>query len=330
MLEEAGVELVPFHSSGYYTSGITLCLKDDDFFEIYKNDHDIIMTGSCGLPEYPMTQIKDTPIVQTIHYVSGVDNSYNISRVLHISEFSRDMWLSCGGDEERVEMISHPISIPEYNKINIREKLGIDSNVVLFGMHQRDNDRIYSPIPLYAYKLIEDDEVAFCLLGGSKKYREQAEELGLQHVYFLDSTDDNDVIYSFLEALDVYAHGRMDGELNSTALAEAMAFSLPIITSPSQFNGHLEVVKDNGFIASGIRDYAEAMIALKNEELRKTMGEESLRIFEKKYEMNEQMNNIMRIFDEVLEDPYPNPERRKMIDEIQQEVYAEKNGESKI
>ena len=59
------------------------------------------------------------------------------------------------------------------------------------------------------------------------------------------------------------------------------------------------------------------------------MGAESLKTFYKKYEMNEQMNNIMRIFDEVIEDPYPNPERRKMIDEIQQEVYAEKSEEAR-
>lgn len=283
-----------------------------NFFNVYRNNYDIILTGSCGYPEEPMTKIKNVPIIQSIHYVSGVDNQYNISRVLHISEFSKRMWVKKGGDIKRVEMISHPIQIPEYNKVNLRKYFEIDEETIVFGFHQRNDNYIFSDIPLNAYKKVESEKTAFLICGGSTKYREQAKNLKLKHCFFLPFTDQDDIIYSFLETINIYAHGRYDGELNSTALAEAMAFGLPIITHPSSlFNGHLEIIRENGYVAYNVNEYASYLkYVMEQPGVLEKCSKASKQIFQEKYSLNGQMRNLIRIFDEVLKNPYPNPIRR--------------------
>lgn len=299
--------------------------KKSTFFDVYKDNYDVIITGSCGLAEDPLIKIKDTPILQSIHYVSGADNQYNISRVLHISKFSRQMWINKGGDDSRSVMISHPIIIPSYKKINFREKFGIKTNSVVFGLHQRNNDYIFSPIPLEAYSRIETDNTAFILCGGSDKYRDQARELNLKKCYFIPATDDPDVLYSFLESIDVYTHGRYDGELNSTALAEAMFYKLPIVTHTSKvYNGHLEVIDGNGVVCNNLDEYVSALESLKNnKELRKSMGDISFEKFAEKYNESAQINNIEQIIADVLNNPYQGRKFNFFRDEIKRTLRIE-------
>lgn len=305
------VNLIPYHCEKVEAKRRYVYERNNNFFEVFQGG-DIVLTGSSGFTEQILEHIKSIPIVQTIHYVDGADNQYNISRVLHISEFSKNMWIKKGGDKSRIEMISHPIIIPQYKKIDIRKKFNISTNDFVFGLHQRDNDYIFSEIPLEAYAKIENEHTAFIVCGGSKKYRAQAKKLRLKKVFFLDATDSNDVIYSFLESLNVYAHGRFDGELNSTALAEAMYFGLPIITHPSEvYNGQLEVIDGNGYVAKNPDEYAEKMKELMlHEDVYNACKQKSKKIFIKKYDPDVQINNLMEIFDDVLCNPFPHKLRR--------------------
>jgi glycosyltransferase involved in cell wall biosynthesis len=311
------VNLFPYHCDKVESKKRYVYERNTNFFDVFQGA-DLILTGSSGFTEQILEHIKNIPIVQTIHYVEGADNQYNISRVLHISEFSKNMWIKKGGDKNRTLMISHPIIIPQYNMIDVRNKLGISESDFVFGLHQRDNDYIYSEIPLNAYAKVENDHTAFVLCGGSYKYREQAKRLGLRKAYFLDATDSNDIIYSFLESIDVYTHGRFDGELNSTAIAEAMYFGLPVITHPSSvFNGQLEIIDGNGFIANDCDEYAEKMrLLLNNKEVYATCSEASKVMFLKKYDSSEQMKIITDIFEDVLKNPYPDKIRRRYLSVI--------------
>ena len=309
------VNLIEYHGD-YYTKWRYICLRNTDFWQKYKGGYDLIQLGRCGYPDDIISRIKDTPIVDSIHWVAGACNSYNISRVMHISEFSREVWVKKGGDKRRVEMISLPLFLPEFQFTDIRASLGLEPDRFLFGFHQANRDDIFSDIPLKAYKEIEDDTNAFVLCNGSRKYREQAKELGLKNIYFYDYLKDDNEFYSVIKSLDVYAHGRFDGELNSAAIAEALSFGLPVVTHPSDyFNGHLEVVTDNGFVAKDYKEYAGYMRKLQNDvELRKKCSDASYRIFHEKYEFNVQMSRIMEIYDGVLANPYPNKGRRVMLD----------------
>lgn len=313
-LKNNRVNLIPYQCEKVEAKKRIVYQRKSNFSQKFKGA-DLILTGSSGFSEEILFNIKNIPIVQTIHYVDGADNQYNISRVLHISEFSKNMWVKKGGDRLRVGMISHPIIIPKYEKIDIRKKFGIRDDDFVFGLHQRKSDYIFSDIPLNAYKKIENEHTAFIICGGSEKYRNQAKELQLKNIYFIDATDSNDVIYSFLSSIDVYAHGRFDGELNSTALAEAMFFGLPIITHPSDvYNGHLEVIDENGYIAEDVEEYSEKMnLLMKDKAVFRKCSVESKKMFLRKYDPDEQMSNIMAIFDEVLMNPYPHKIRRRWL-----------------
>ena len=45
--------------------------------------------------------------------MGGIDNQYNISRVMHITKWSRDRWIFKGGDKNRAVLVSHPMIIDE-------------------------------------------------------------------------------------------------------------------------------------------------------------------------------------------------------------------------
>ncbi|MGI8684757.1 MAG: hypothetical protein ACR2MO_06670 [Acidimicrobiales bacterium] len=57
------------------------------------------------------------------------------------------------------------------------------------------------------------------VLGGSSLYRDQARRNGLGRTHFLDPTADGVSISRFLNTLDVFIHGRRDGETFGTVLA---------------------------------------------------------------------------------------------------------------
>lgn len=272
--------------------------------------------GRYGSGESFLEAVKGTPIVDSIHYVSGIDNSYHISRVMQISEFSREMWKEKGGDDTRSVIISLPLFLPDFNFTDIRPKLGLQHDTFIYGFHQANRDEIFSEIPLLAYKEVENDRNAFVICNGSRKYRTQAQSLGLKNIYFFDYLANDDEFYSVIKSFDVYAHGRKDGELNSAAIAEALSFGLPVITHPSDdFNGHLEVVKDNGFVASDVKEYAKCMKELEeNKELREKCGRASRKLFETKYNLKAQIDNIIKIYEDVLQNPYPNKGKRIFLD----------------
>lgn len=320
-MEDNDVNLI-YYRGKYNNRFGYVSLQETDFFSVFKYDYDIIQNGRCGTPQEPFINIRNIPIIDSLHYISGVDNQYNIARVMHISEFSREMWVRMGGDKRRVVMISNPLYLPPFEYTDIRESLGLSKDTFLFGFHQADRDEIFSDIPLRAYKEVEDDSNAFILCNGSKRYREQAMELGLKNIYFYDYLKDDNEFYSVLKSLDVYTHGRKDGELNSAAIAEALSLGIPVISHPSNdFNGHLEVIDGNGFVAKDSKEYAKFMTLLENDkELRNKCGKESLRIFEERYEFNEQMNWIISIYQDVLKNPYPNKLRRRLFDMKQQSV----------
>lgn len=76
----------------------------------------------------------------------------------------------------------------------------------------------------------------------------------------IPSVSSSEEINSFLSCLNIFAHGRSDGEVCSSAIIEAMANDLPIITHPSMYNnGHITQVKNCGIVANSIEQYAYAM-----------------------------------------------------------------------
>lgn len=280
-------------------------LGTDFWLKFDESKYDIIQAGRFGKPTYPFTKIRKTPIVDSLHILAGVDNQYNIARVLQISEWSAKKWIRMGGDASRVVLVSHPMEI-NYTGGDLRSELGLEGKFV-FGFHQRNDDAIFSPWPLAAYKSIENSNTVFVLLGGGKAYRQQASELGLKNVIFLDHSGDIQRIYKFLATLNVYAHGRKDGEVNSTAMAEAMFFGLPIVSHISKINnGHVECIGAAGRVVDTLEQYCDELKKLKdNCAYWREISAKSRQQFIAKYDLNGQMNIIERVYQDVVSNPYP-------------------------
>lgn len=308
---KAGVKLIEFKVGAKDITKRTHDWVDTNFWEVFQqNKYNIIQTGRAGAPEYPFTKIKNTPIVDSIHFLGGVDNQYNISKVMHITKWSADRWVRFGGDKNRVVLVSHPMIVNGSIGKSLRDELGLQ-NKTIFGFHQRDSDEIYSDIPLIAFREIEDETNHFIIMGGSKLYREQAKNLGIKNITFLDFSGDREKIYSFLKSLDIYAHGRKDGEVNSTAMAEALYFGLPVISHKSEIhNGHVECIGDAGIVVDSTDDYVKALNLYSDPKYRKEKRDLAKKRFQDLYEENGQMRNIVNIYMDVVNNPYPNKIKR--------------------
>ena len=235
-----------------------------NFWDLFKEDkYDLVLGARAGHKEYPFYLIEKTPIIEFVTLPGMSDNQKNICKSIHISKFQLDTWLRVGGDISKAEVIPLFAELPSIDTPgNLREELGIPENAFVFGMHQRPDDGIFSPVPLDAYSRVEKQDsvsVSFILLGGSSKYVDQAKSLGLKNFHRLEPTGDYIRIAKFLSTLNVYTHGRADGETFSLSIAEGMSFGLPIISHAAPAMGHVETIGNGGIIANTLEEYVSEM-----------------------------------------------------------------------
>lgn len=279
-----------------------------DFFSFFKEEEfDIVQTCRSGHKEFPFVRIKNVPIVDIIALSSGSDNQYNISRVIHLCNWSKDSWVKRGGDISRAKIISLPINTEDDEGSDMVKFLGLDNKFV-FGMHQRVSDDIFSDVVLEAYSKIETQNTYFILMGGSNKYKLQAKDLKIKNILFLDSTGDLKVIFKFLRTLDVYSHGRKDGEVNSQAIAEALYTGLPIVSHKSKINnGHIECIGNAGKVVNNVFEYGEEMKKLiSDRDYFLYRSNWALKVFGENYELNGQINKYIKLYQDVYTNPFPN------------------------
>ena len=231
-----------------------------NFWDLFDEEkYDVIKTGRSGHPEYPFTLINKTPIVDSIHLSGMAENKHNTVKTVLISKEQRDRWIMSGGPADKAVIIPNPLRIPDVGDINYREEFGWQDKFI-FGLHQRRDNHIFSPIPLEAYDEIEDDNTAFLLLGGSENYQKQAKDLGLKNFKHLPPVGELEPIHKFLNTLNVFAHGRSDGEQCSCAIIEAMSHGLPVISHIAPSMGQLEQIGDAGKVTNSYQEYSEVMV----------------------------------------------------------------------
>lgn len=266
------VKLVKF-SVGF--KNITVPTHDwinTNFWDVFKEeDFDIVQTARAGHPEYPFVHIKNTPIVDLITLPGMADTQVNIAKSVHISNFQRESWVKAGGPEHISTVIPLLTEFPRQanpvvDKPNNRKFFKGKKIQTVFGMHQRPDDGIYSSIPLDAYSRVEsffdgpDNDVGFVIMGGSKLYQKQAKELGLKNFEHVPESGDYEDILSFLENIDVFAHGRADGETYGMAIAEAIYCGLPVISHEAPAMGHWETMNGCGAMTRDVVGYANNLI----------------------------------------------------------------------
>jgi glycosyltransferase involved in cell wall biosynthesis len=220
----------------------------------------------------------------------------NVYKTVLISNEQRNKWISAGGDENKSIIISNPVFCP---KTSLKYKF---DNKFVYGLHQRSDESIFSHIPLEAYKKIESDSTMFLLLGGSNKHKQQASNLGIKNIQFIPTTPDLLEIHKFLNSLNVYAHGRADGEQCSTAIIEAMSHGLPIVSHFATSNGHVEQISNAGKVVNTVEEYSNILLALKDDKRYYDECSKNCKIrYENEYSIDAIMNKYCNLFKEATQ-----------------------------
>jgi glycosyltransferase involved in cell wall biosynthesis len=291
-LRKNNVNLIKFDVEAKDITQNTHPWVNTNFWELFDEEkYDVIISARAGDPEYPFTKITNKPLIFFITLNAGVDNQQNIFKNVLISRWSAKQWLSKGGDEKR-HIVLPLLREAEDKELTHKVK---NNEIFSFGFHQRASDPIFSEVPLKAYKKVMSNETAFKILGGSKLYSQQAKDLNLINFEQYEHTGEEEKIYEFLQSLDVFAHGRKDGETFGLVLTEAMNCGLPLLSHKSSNNAQVEVVGNAGkvFHRKNIYGYAYEMHRLKsNKDYYEQISNNSKNRYKTKYsfEMNIQSN----------------------------------------
>lgn len=300
-MENTNVKLVKFDVEFKDVTTSTHDWVNTNFWEFFnEDDFDIIQTGRAGHPEYPFTLINKTPIIDSIHLAGMAENKSNTKMTILVSERQREEWISSGGNKEKSISLPGPIIIPDNITESYRDTLNLENKFV-FGIHQRNDDGIFSPIILESYKKIESDKTCFIILGGSDRYRKQSKDLGIKNIIFMDTTSDVSEIHKFLGTLDVYAHGRSDGEQCSGAITEALSHGLPVVSHVAPSMGHLDQIDDAGLVVNNVEEYSEEMKKLMTEpEYKQMRSKNAKKRYESVYSVDSIMDEYIKICKKVL------------------------------
>jgi hypothetical protein len=218
--------------------------------------YDIIQTAGAGrLSAY--FRRSPVAVVNTVTLLEGVEFAKPVIHTVLLSEWQRKKWVNRGGRKDESSVIPIPVQKPVENPGNLRDDLEITAGAVVAGFHQRGDDAIASDIPLRAFKALEDDGYYFIIMGGGKVYQKQAFELGLRNIRFVPYSSSWPDICRFLATLDIYAHGRKDGETFGACLAEALAHGLPCLSHRVKGGGNaqVETIGDAGYVAKNFVEY---------------------------------------------------------------------------
>ena len=260
-VESYGIRTIPIHVDAYDNSS-KRWIGSNVWDVIDPKAYDAVQTARYGYSEFPFTDIRGTKLIDSIHG-DLCDHVSKVERSILLCKWQADKWVASGGNASKISIIPSLVYVPNLATSTMRQRLGIPKDAFVYGMHQRNDDGIFSPVSLQAYSQVQQKNTYFVLLGGSQKHRDMVVDLKLENVVFLDFTSNVEEIHDFLGGLDVYTHSRSDGEVCSASIIEAMYHGLPVVTHPAQNMGHLEQIDGCGKMTYSIEEYVKEMVALR-------------------------------------------------------------------
>jgi hypothetical protein len=311
-MRRAGVNLIRFEVGAKDVTTPTHEWLDTNFWGLFDQDaYDFVQTAKAGPAEYPYYRMR-LPVVEYLTLSAGVDRSPNIALSINLSQWQRRQWVLAGGDVSKTDVIYVPAE-PPASALDLRTELGIPVEDQVIGFHQRAQEEIFSPVPLEAFARVASPTRHFALLGGAQRYREQALALGLENVHFLDHRDASmtdhrgasERISRFLNTLDVFAHGRADGETFGAVLAEAMMHGRPCLSHRSEVaNAQPETMGPAGLFALDGDDYAEKLdLLLTDHDLAARLAAKARPHAERYYSLPSCVQRLEAAYDRVMGRP---------------------------
>lgn len=101
-------------------------------------------------------------------------------------------------------------------------------------------------------------------MGGDPQYQAYVQERKLKNVLFVNSSSSVENIHKFLNTLNVFAHSRLDGEVCSACIIEALSHGLPVLSHPALNMGHVEQIGSCGIVTDSVDVYAKELQKLES------------------------------------------------------------------
>ena len=224
----------------------------DFWSKFQRNTYDVVQITNFGWPCRPYDRFYNENCCEFTVFPPYVKYPGVKQHILN-SDYLRWKWVNSGGPEDKATVI--PVPVEKTSDKTLRDILDIDPDTTVCGFHQRNHNDLFSPIQLEAFKSLEDVyDMHMIVLNGSKLYKKQAINLQIQNITFLDYQEE---VSPFLNTLDIYTHGRRDGETYGMVLTEALIHGLPIVSHYTPYyNAMRSVIKDAGYVAHNSTDYA--------------------------------------------------------------------------
>jgi glycosyltransferase involved in cell wall biosynthesis len=272
-----------------------------DFWEKFNEcNYDFICTAMYCNTEYPFYKIKK-PIIALLPFGTEIDLTKNVLHSVFPSEWIRQKWIMNGGSKIKSSVIPIPVQKP-FNKNNFRKVLKMKKSDIIAGFHQRVDNDTYSNIPLDAFKNLDGGNFYFIIMGGSDRYKEQAKKLKLKNIIFLPHDSRHSTISKFLNTLNIFAHGRADGETYGTVFAEALAHKLPCLSHYSGIDdAHKLTMGSFGIFAQDSEEYNRLLKKFFNDgSFRKnlSLGADIFAI--KNYGTENTKKKVIKLFNEIM------------------------------
>jgi FkbM family methyltransferase len=302
-MRSRGVNLVKFHVGAKDIRTPTHDWRNTDFWQVFAHGrYDLVQVAKAGPAEYPFHRLS-LPVVEMVALNAGVDHSPTIAWSIHLSQWQRGIWIREGGSLERSSVIPVP-ALPPASQSDLRRELNIPVGAIVAGFHQRADDAIHSPVPLAAFAELEHEDRYFVVMGGGKSYRDQARRLGLRNVRFLDHSGDEMRLSEFLNTLDIFAHGRRDGETFGTVLAEAMMHGKPCLSHKALIgnnNAQPETTGPGGLFAEDDVEYHDFLETLFiDPALRQKLGVKGREHADRYYSVFSGVESLVEIYHSVM------------------------------
>jgi len=269
-----------------------------DFFEKFnEDDYELLIIAGNGESEYPYNRLKKIKIIHTVH---GEHLFYqeNIIKYVLLCNWQSQKWIQNGGDSSKLEIIPTVVYVPDVYTKTFRDRYDIPKDAFVYGFHQRNDPSISSTISLSAFLKISDENSYFALLGGTQLHRDFVVNNKIKNVVFVEHTSNVNDIHDFLDGIDVYTHCRLDGEVCSASIIEAMYHNKPIVSYPGINMGHAEQLENCGVVANNIDEYYLEMKKLRDKDYYIKMSHKIKHKYDSVYNFNIIENKIINLLNE--------------------------------
>lgn len=320
-LKDNNVNVIKFNVGAKNIKTLTHDWVNTDFWEKFnESKYDIIQTVKAGPREYPFYKIKK-PIIEIVALANRPDKSPNIAWSFHSSNWQRSRWVRLGGSIERSSVLTMPIDTIKSNE-NYRYELGIEKNAIIAGFHQRNDNSIASSIPLEAFYNIqnkyprESKNWHFIIKNGGSFYRDLAKKLKIKNVHFLKETPDSLSVSKFLNTLDIFAHGRRDGETFGAVFVEAMQHGLPCLSHEVVLgsNAQQETMGPAGVFVKNINEYTETLYKFfSDEDYRQHFSKKAKQHVNSYYSMENCINELLYVYNKITDRDFNTYKNKKNI-----------------